>query len=216
MVLMLSDVKVHAIAVAETLHALLLRTEVITRKVHKVKLYAARSTQLFIHGAMIVNELDCLIQGLMWLKTGVLSPLLVLTATLETIIAYVDSHLEHNAAMKVNIIPSTLADFHKMISFFMTKVMGKLIITMNILLTSYNGPFKVFEMKAVPIRVPNSELDSLLEVPYRYVAIHEVSGALIALSANDAKKVLQSVLSHLVFGGQSRNKQIMHDCHLQE
>jgi len=98
---------------------------------------------------MIVSELDLLIQGLTWLETGVLSPLLVPTVTLETIMSYIITHLEHNATMKVNMVPSTLWDFHKMISFFMTRMMGRLIITLNIPLTSYNGPFKVFEVKAV-------------------------------------------------------------------
>jgi len=147
---------------------------------------------MFNPGPMIVSELDRLIQGLTWLETGVLSPLLVPTEKLETIMSYINTHLEHNATMKVNMVPSTLGDFHKMISFFMTRMMGRLINTLNIPLTSYNGPFKVFEVKAVLIRVPNSQLDSLLEVPHQYVAIHEESGALIALSADDAKKVLKS------------------------
>jgi len=106
--------------------------------------------------------------------------------------SYINTYLQHNATMKVNMVLSKLGDFHKMISFFMTRLMGRVIITFNIPLTSYNGPFNVFEVKAVPIRLPNSDLDSLLEDPYQYVAIYEESGALIALSSDDAKKVLKS------------------------
>jgi len=69
---------------------------------------------------------------------------------------------------------------------------GKLLIALRIPLTSYDVAFKVFEVKVVPIRVPNSELDSLLEVPHQYVTIHEESGVLIALSEEEAKEVATS------------------------
>jgi len=187
--LLLNSVKIHARALNEELNEVSHQARGVARELHWAEHYAAKNTRIFHHGTRIINELDNLIQGLTWLEAGVLFPLIVPTQTLKAIMIYIGKHLEHNATLKIHMIPSNLAEFHKMISFCATRLAGKMIITLRVPLTHYETPFDVFKVKAVPIRVPNSELDSVLEVPHGYVAIHESTGTFIAITERKAKEV---------------------------
>jgi len=58
----------------------------------------------------------------------------------------------------------------------MVAIKSTLLVVLDIPLTSYPGPLEVYEIRAHPIRVPNSALDSVLELEYTHVAIHKETG----------------------------------------
>jgi len=154
-----------------------------------LKIFMAKNTKWVHYSTQIVNSLDQLIQGLTWAEKGVLSPVLVPTANLVNMMEYVHSHLAVMPGNRLKAIPTSVADLHRMMTFYMSRARGQLIIHIDIPLTTYELSFKVYEVHAHAIKIPNSELDSLLEVEHRYVAIHRYSGAHIVLTSDEAKEV---------------------------
>jgi len=102
-------------------------------------------------------------------------------------LVYVAAHLEENTMLKL--IPVTMKEIHEMVSFYMVAIKGTLLVVLDIPLTSYPGPLEVYEIRAHPIRVPNSALESVLELEYTHVAIHKETGVYVVLTPEDVHSV---------------------------
>jgi len=138
----------------------------------------------------IINGLDQLIQVLTWAERNVLSPLIIPTSSLLDMLVYVGAHLEQNTTLRL--IPATVNEIHKMVTFYMVSIKGTLLLVLDIPLSSYPGPLKVYKVRAHPIRVPSSALDSVLELEFTHVAIHRETGLYVVLSAEDVHSVKTS------------------------
>jgi len=64
-----------------------------------------------------------------------------------------------------------------------------LVISLKIPLTNYDGPFSVYEVTALPVKLPNSRLDTILEMEHRFVAIHDSTNHMVVLTAGQAEEV---------------------------
>jgi len=138
----------------------------------------------------IINFLNQLIQGLTWADRDVLSPLIIPTSSLLDMLVYVGAHLEQNTTLKL--IPVTVNEIHEMVSFYMVAIKGTLLVVLDIPLTSYPGPLEVYEIRAHPIHVPNSALNSVLELEYTHVAIPKESGVYVVLTPEDVHSIKTS------------------------
>jgi len=70
---------------------------------------------------------------------------------------------------------------------------------LDVPLTSNSPAFEVYKLRSHPIGIPNSDLDLILEVKNRYVAIHAATGSIIVLSSeqpNNVGKVKHHLLQY--------------------
>jgi len=186
----LDDVKKNAHEVSHHMQLLIARTAGVEREINYLWTYIVKFMRWLQGSIKIINFLDQLIQGLSWADRNVLSPLIIQTSSLLDMLVYVRAHLEQNTMLKL--IPVTMNEIHEMVSFYMVSIKGTLLVVLDIPLTSYPGPLEVFEIRGHPIRVPNSALDSVLELEYTHVAIHRETGVYVVLSAEDVQRVKTS------------------------
>jgi len=92
----------------------------------------------------------------------------------------------------MNVILSSVAELHQMLNFYLVHYGGNLVIALDVPLTSYSQAFKVFELRSHPIRIPNSDLDSILQVESKYVAIHEATSHMVVLTPEQAAEVART------------------------
>jgi len=112
------------------------------------------------------------------------------TSSLVDMMTYIDTYLEQNTTLRLT--PASVGELHEMVTFYIVTIKGKLLVVLDIPLSSYPGPFEVFVVHVHTIRVQNSAFDSVLELEHRYVAIHSESGAYLLLSAEDINNVRSS------------------------
>jgi len=74
----------------------------------------------------------------------------------------------------------------------MVSIKGTLLVVLDIPLTSYPGPLEVYEIRAHRICVPNSALDSVLELELTHVAIHKEIGVYVVLTPEDVHSIKTS------------------------
>jgi len=91
--IIMADVKRHAVTMEDSLNVVLHLSDGLSCELHWVEIYMVKSIRSFHYSNNVMDELDDLIQGLTSLETGVLSPLIVPTATLQPIMTYIEGHL---------------------------------------------------------------------------------------------------------------------------
>jgi len=186
----LEDVKTNAHEVNMHMQLLIARTTGVEKEVNYVRTYIVKFMRWMQGSKRIINFLDQLIQGLTWADRNVLSPLIIPTRSLHDMLVYVAAHLEQNTTLRL--IPVTVNEIHKMVSFYMVAIKSTLLVVLDKPLTSYTVPLDVYEIRAHPIHVPNLALDSVLELEYTHVAVHKKTGIYVVLSPKEVHSVKTS------------------------
>jgi len=185
--------------VGETFERLTVQTFGLNKEIQWMKLNTMEAIRWNHCSSRIIKALDHLIERLSWAQLQVLSPHLVQTTLLIEMLAYVRSHLQKNATIAINVIPTNVAQLLQMGNFYIVHVGGKMVIALDVPFTSYNQAFEVYELKSHPISIPNNDLDSILEVENRYVAIHAATENIVVLTleqASDIGKVKHHLLRY--------------------
>jgi len=180
-----------------SLKGLARNTEGVSRTVEWTKYYLAKLTHSIHHGNRIISNLNILIEGLQWLDQSVISPIIVPTLVLEEDMTFIQDHLEHNATTPVMLIPSLVVELHNFMSFYLARLNNQLLVALSIPLTSYSEAFVVYEVTVLPIGIPNSDLNSILEPEHRFVAIHDSTGHYVELTMEQVRGV-QGSLYYLI------------------
>jgi len=86
----MQNVKVYFVTLGDALSLYMHPSEGLMRDIHWLHYYVSKLYFIFHQSTKITNELDDVIQGLTWSEDVILSPLIVPTATLETIMTYIE------------------------------------------------------------------------------------------------------------------------------
>jgi len=131
-----TNVKKHAASVAETFKRLTNQMFGLNKKIQWLKFYTQETVKWTHYSKQVTRALDHLIEGLCWTNLQVLSLHLVQTSSLIEMLAYVRSHLQKNATIAMNVIPASVAELHQMVNFYIVQIGGKMVIALDVPLTS--------------------------------------------------------------------------------
>jgi len=118
-----------------------------------------------------MDTLDTLYRGLQMLDHGMLSPDLIPNQSLQDMITFIENQVEHNGTIPLCIVPTSAQQLHKILTTFYAKIQDNLLVSINVPLTSFANKFQFYKLQAYPIKIPSSNLSSIIDLKVNYVGI---------------------------------------------
>jgi len=168
------------------------RLNTLSLELEWIHILVAKSVSIIHKSTSIMESLDNLYRGLQMLDHGMLSPDLIPTESFQNMITFIEFQLEHNGTIPLCIVPTSAPQLHKIITTFYAKIQDNLLVSINVPLTSFASKFQFYKLESYNIKIPNSNLSSIIDINVQYVGIDSTTNNYVLVTDYQAFQIAAS------------------------